>query len=258
MREIIADARTARFVAEQMREIVLKTVRNADNNRRTRAVINPRDKYVYNSRPATGTAPRIVVHTCGRQKSGYRAVATVTNNIPPTGFRRRRARGNETVYVFILFQWKGVKKKKYIRVKSLGIPGREARVYDCIYISYTPSYLCTYFSYNNRRDTAPGYDETRALYVIWYTNTSIYKHNMIAFLRIVRIITHIIRQSSGRYLRIRVRTIYYYTHNRGYAIPANTVCLLFCSETNCRAGAIVYIHTHTHTYTSPYERHNGF
>lgn len=100
-----------------------------------RAVINPHDKCVCNWRQQyrgvkiyiyiyIGSQVYIIQIICDKGADIPCAVATVTNNIIPSGVRRRH---NETVlriYYFISMAmlYRCQEKKTRIRVKSLGIP----------------------------------------------------------------------------------------------------------------------------------------
>jgi len=91
-----------------------------------RAVINPHDKYVYNSRWYMDTWILVYIIMGDKEADIPCAVTTVTNNIIPTGVRRRRRRGITRPYTYLFISMEILyrcqdKKNSYIRVKSLGI-----------------------------------------------------------------------------------------------------------------------------------------
>lgn len=84
-RREITRARTQYVSDEQMCEIFPK-ITNITMNKNT--VINPYDKYVYNSRRRQYQYGTCAVGYYIRQRFGYRAIVTMTNNIP-TWVQRR-------------------------------------------------------------------------------------------------------------------------------------------------------------------------
>lgn len=215
-----------------------------------RAVINPHDKYVYNSRWYMDTWILVYIIMGDKGADIPCAVATVTNNIIPTGVQRRRRRGITRPYTY-LFISMGIlyrcqeKKNSYTgqiplhslaRISSYNRTFYIIRIYNNNILMYILIIILYYVTPRRRTDgTAQHLVETKRARILLCFNAFFHRRRRI----IANMRTYNLPVPIHIYLL--------------YADPTNkTVCLLFlCSETNCRAE-----HTHTHTHAHIHNTQN--